>query len=426
MKGLFSTLLVAVVLAGCSSSVSSSPTASSPIQSGGPPDMASASAAVATQPAPTVSLTPASGGDPIEWSAPVAIDEVPFEYAFDARPGKFVVAANTDLWVSADGVRWDQHSLLKQEYVTLNDVAIGPRGIVAVGDEGIVAADNTTVGFRAVVLWSVDGEVWNRIEDPGFEDGQMRLVGATPQGFVAFGSDFRGNAAIWTSPDGRDWLRATNETGLDVARGVRLLIQGDGRLTAIVGPPGDGYADASEFAVWQTEGRAEWKRTGTLSGGGGGVLRGAYGGGRGLVVGYERAWTSADGVQWDVAVHPRGDRPAEISDVATFPGGYVAVGWTGSSPGDTCGGNEPWIGRTWTSADGREWHEEETFEGAAISRLVPLDGSIVGLGLSMTEPGEIASVMWTAPLPASLGGPRPTPAPTPSPTPAPSSDGCGG
>jgi hypothetical protein len=417
MKTTIRVTCIALLLVGCAGAASPSPASSTDDGRPAPSVGVSASPAVESQPVPGT----------IEWGAPIAIDgRLPLEYPFDAEPGMFVTVANTDVWVSADGVHWDVHSLLKPEFVTLNDVAIGSQGIVAVGEEGIVATDNSTVGYRAVVLLSLDGEVWKRIEDPAFEDGQMRLVGATRQGFVAFGSDFGGDAVIWTSPDGRDWLRATNETGLEVAGGIELLIEGDGRLTAIVGQRASGSTVSSRYDVWQTEGRADWERAGTLTGGGAGRLLGSSGGGRLLVVGWERAWTSADGVQWEVAVHPQGDRPASISDVAAFPGGYVAVGWTGSSPGETCGGNEPWVGHTWTSANGRVWHEDATFQGAAISHLVALDGAIVGLGQSVNQAADVTTVMWTARLPASLGGPQPTPSPTPSPTPAPSSEGCGG
>lgn len=348
--------------------------------------------------------------------------------ALAGTPGTFVTVSNTEITFSADGIRWDvvDSPVAAVEYLTLNDVVIGPLGIVAVGEEGTVAADNSTIGFNAVVLLSKNGRTWERIADSAFADGEMQMAGATRQGFVVFGQDFDGDRVIWTSPDGREWLRATNETGLKVAAGVRLLIPADGVLTAIVGPPGTAYTDAPEFEVWRTEGRAEWERVGELAKGDGGSLVGASGGGRWIVVGPTRAWTSSDGMNWTVGVRPQIESGGVINDVAAYVGGYIAVGDSGSRPGETCGGNAPWVGRTWTSVDGRTWDEHLTFERAAISRLVRLGGSILGLGRSVTAEGRIVGVAWTSALPGSLDGPVPSPEPTPSPTPRPSSDGCGG
>ncbi len=310
------------------------------------------------------------------------------------------------------------------EYLTLNDVVISPLGIIAVGDEGVIAPDNTTVGSNAVVLFSRDGRSWERIADSAFKDGQMEMAGATRQGFVVFGHG-SGGGVIWTSPDGQEWLRATNETGLEVAAGVRLLIPTEGALTAIVAP-GEDYQPVAEYEVWQTEGRAEWTRTGRLAEGDAWRLVGASGGGRWIVVGRAHTWTSADGVNWSVGPSPQVGIGNGVTDVAAYSGGYIVVGDSGSRPDETCGGNVPWVGHTWTSADGQTWDEHLTFERAAISRLVRLEESIVGLGRALTADGEIVGIAWTSALPGSLDGPAPTPAPTPSPTPKPSSDGCGG
>ena len=430
-------LFLAVVLVGCSGLASptpASPNASpgrsvAPSPSASPGRPVAPSASLSTEPARTTFPTPVANVGNLRWGERMAVEGqvIDPDGAFAGAPGTFLTVSNTEITFSADGLHWVvvDSPVATEEYLTLNDVVIGPLGIVAVGEEGIVAADNSTIGSNAVVLLSKDGRTWERIADSAFADGHMQMAGATRQGFVVFGQDFHGNRVIWTSPDGREWLRATNETGLKVATGVRLLIPADGVLTAIVGPPRSAFTAASEFDVWRTEGRAEWERVGRLAEGDR-LLVGASGGGRWIVVGLERAWTSNDGVNWTVGARPQTDSGSAVTDVAAYAGGYVAVGDSGSRPDDTCGGNAPWVGRTWTSVDGRTWNEHPTFERAAISRLVRLGGSILGLGRAFTAGGEIVGAAWTSALPGSLDGPVQSPVPTPSPTPRASSDGCGG
>ena len=427
MRASPSVLLVAVVLLGCSATATS-PTATSPTDAS-PPVLTPARSAAppaspSTEPDPTIQPTPEAIVKSLWWGEPMAVEgHVIFpEDAFASGPGTFVTVANTEIRFSADGIHWDlvESPVTEHEYLHLTDVVVGPLGVVAVGSEGVVAADNSTIGSNAVVLLSRDGRAWERIDDSAFVDGEMEMAGATREGFVVFGQDFDGNGVIWTSPDGRAWLRATNESGLKVAAGLRSLIPADDDLIAIVGPSGNRSTTASEFEVWRTDGRAEWDLVGRLVGGDRwGPLIGASGGGRSIVVGPTRAWTSTDGMNWAVGVPPG----IAIHDVAAYVGGYIAVG--GSWPADTCGGDASWAGYTWTSIDGRTWDQHRTIEGATISRLVHLGGTVLGLGMADGAEQGIVGVAWTSDLPESLDGPVPSPGPTPSRAPRPSSVGCG-
>ena len=49
--------------------------------------------------------------------------------------------------------------------------------------------------------------------------------------------------------------------------------------------------------------------------------------------------------------------PDVAADVIADESGFVAVGWVGSLPGETCGDQRPFAGHTWTSADGRTWEQ---------------------------------------------------------------------
>ena len=311
MRTSLSTVVVAaIVLVGCSGSVSPAP--SSLAASQGPSIVPTASSPPA-KPSPTATPTAQPTVEPtvaaLAWGEPTTTDgDVPeLEGGFDAGPGAFVSVYQAAIAFSPDGIHWQNvdSPIADVEADYLSAVAIGPTGIVAVGEEGIVGAGNERVGSDALVMFSADGLTWQRISDPAFKDGQMQFVGATNEGFVAFGSDFSRRPVIWTSPDGREWLRATNETGLAVARGVRLLIPEDGRLTALVGPPRTiDEPDTIELEVWQTEGRAEWQRVGRLPDRVGPALQGAAGGGRLLVMDRESTWTSTDGSAWERGAEP--------------------------------------------------------------------------------------------------------------------------
>ena len=345
--------------------------------------------------------------------------------------GAYVLAERSSIWVSKDAQHWAvaDSPVEGNERIEIRDIAAGNSGFIAVGEEWIDAdQDGSPEDSRAVVLTSDDGRSWQRVADWRFEHAAMTLVGRSRQGIVAFGHVLGEGATIWTSANGIDWLKATNETGLQVAKGVQVIAESHGRLTAFVALPGPTNDESGPIEVWQTEGRGDWEKVGVLPDQSGAyVHRAAYGGGRWLALGVAntgtwstRAWSSTDGVRWDHVPSPGGEG---VSAMAGSSGGMIAAGHTGSEPGETCGGNEPYVGRTWESLDG-DWQALPPTEGAAIAGLVIVeDRIVVGIGQSVTGDG-VDFVMWSAALPMSAVQPTPTPSPTPSPSPK--SAGCGG
>ena len=252
-------------------------------------------------------------------------------------------------------------------------------------------------------------------------------VAASRQGLVAFGNTRDAGASIWTSVDGVEWLKATNDTGLEVARGVHLVAEHDGRLTAFVGHPGDDPSGLGPVDVWQTEGRAEWEKVGALPDQSAIVHRAAFGGGRWLAVGFAPrtkpatlpdAWSSTDGRTW-----VRTAAPVEAhAAVAGWADGMIVASHTGSGPGETCGGPGPYVGRSRISMNGEDWIVVPPTEGAAAEALFVVGDQILAVGLSARGRGDAVPVRWLAALPRSVAAP----APTPTPAPTPKSEGCGG
>jgi len=398
----------------------------------------SASPSLQTPAAP--SATPATTAPPaipppaaaFEWSEQVAMSGLEGFSLY--RPllvharGAYVVAEQSRIWVSGDARRWDvaDSPVDGNAQIEIRDLVAGESGIIAVGTESIDADnDGSPEDSRAVVLTSNDGRLWQRLDDWRFEHAAMNLVGLSRQGVVAFGYTLGGvGASIWTSADGHDWLKATNESGLEVAKGVQVIAESDGRLTAFVALPGPTLDESGPVEVWQTEGRADWEKIGELRDPSGAYVHlAAYGGGRWLALGVgagTRAWSSTDGVHWNHAPTP-GDQG--VNAIVGWAGGLIAAGSTGTEPGETCGGDEPYVGRTWLST-GANWQALPPTEGAAITALVIVGDRIVGIGQAVRADGGVDPVQWTATLATLPAQPMPEPTPTPSPTPR-NGNGCG-
>jgi hypothetical protein len=308
------------------------------------------------------------------------------------------------IWWSADGSSWSIADVpeLSGNRDEIWDIAAGDYGAIAVGRSGQDAA----------VWLSSDGRTWERIHDAGFRPGDMRMVGSTPKGFVAFGlgtptaSDPR--PQIWTSADGHDWLRATNETGLRVADGISALVAAPDRLTAFVGSS-DTRDLGDRVEVWETSGRAEWRRVATLVDPGG--ISAAAHGPRGWIALGEATWTSVDGRSW--TERPQAPGPA----VATTDVGFISASSTYTGGG---GCAEPWPnfaeGRTWTSLDGRAWQmmrADPQFDTAAIFEFVVRGRSLYGFGgLFVEGEGVVRLAVWSATLPETTEAGRNDPRPS--------------
>ena len=83
--------------------------------------------------------------------------------------------------------------------------------------------------------------------------------------------------------------------------------------------------------------------------------------------------------------------------------GFIAAGFSGGLPGDTCGDPRPFRSQTWTSTDGSVWRQmplDASFDQAFIEALFRDGRGLVGLGLRFDVPGEsFTPTAWSAALP---------------------------
>ena len=391
--GLFMT---AVVVIGCSSPSAESTPSASLISS--PAPSAPRTAPVASpSPAPTPTTSAVAASQlKIRWRAddPVGLDEVTSIIGV-ARAGDAYVlvaelpyrderSATAAAWWSEDGRTWKLAMEFPADHRILAVIAGGPGFVVA--------------GFKddgAAVYTSIDGREWQAVSDASLRRGGIHQLVATADGLVGFGSQIDTDAgAIFTSPDGAAWLTATNATGLTVARGLQAVGAYDGRAVAFVSE-----GDDKPSAIWETTGRAEWTRIGALPDKG--IVERVAGGARGWVaLGADRAWTSSDGRSWSASVAG----PDVAADVIVDESGFIAVGWVGSLPGETCGDQRPFAGHTWTSSDGQIWKRMPVtgeFKSAMVTRLLIVDRTLIGYGGRIGDrPEGMAIGRWTAALPA--------------------------
>jgi hypothetical protein len=111
-----------------------------------------------------------------------------------------------NLWHSADGRRWENHTPKLEDQKTftgVNDAAIGPGGMVAVGWEapqrmGTEYWDKQT----PIALFSSDGLNWEKSELSTEIMDDLRIA-ATESAYYAYGE----GAAVWSSADGKQWSK---------------------------------------------------------------------------------------------------------------------------------------------------------------------------------------------------------------------------
>jgi hypothetical protein len=134
------------------------------------------------------------------------------------------------------------------------------------GGPGIVAVGGATAGADAAVWLSTDGSTWERIASATFRgepdqwgtDGDqfMADVAVGPRGLVAVGGDTQAGAAVWVSPDGRTWTRAPHDQavfGGTLYQFMHAVTAGGPGLVAV------GEAD-QRSAIWASPDGTTWNR----------------------------------------------------------------------------------------------------------------------------------------------------------------------
>jgi tRNA A-37 threonylcarbamoyl transferase component Bud32 len=182
---------------------------------------------------------------------------------FDSRGGDRDAA----VWMSSDGERWRQ----------MDDPdlrATGQQEIVAVDriDGRVLAVGYSTIaGDWNPAVWSLNGNDWRRVEDPDLEEPGVQsmccLVAGGPGVIgVGFAETPAGDndAAVWTSTNGRNWKRLSQDSfggprDQQMQSATRL---GTGLVALGRSEGADGDVDG---AMWRSQDGLEWSRVRTTA-----------------------------------------------------------------------------------------------------------------------------------------------------------------
>lgn len=220
--------------------------------------------------------------------------------------------------------------------------------LVAVGSSGYVVI-GTGDDLRALAWASADGERWTRSPGYPFDDAGLAVgtesIAAGRAGYVVAG--WAGDASaprrptFWASEDGRDWTLvaqfAAPGAGTPQPSPPARHRLTEFALEVVAGGPGfvavGGRRDLPNTVAWTSpDGRTWTERLIDASAGPGGL---ASDGERVLIVTDDgtAVWVSDDGLDW--TRHPVGLGPLEVRAIAGGDHGFVIVGEDPSRPGST-------------------------------------------------------------------------------------------
>ncbi|MGH2381290.1 MAG: hypothetical protein ACRDG7_08725 [Candidatus Limnocylindria bacterium] len=293
---------------------------------------------------------------PIIGQRPGTVDVVAGPHGFVAigYRGMATTPLEAVIWWSSDGLIW--------QVAEVGDALDGARPVaVAEGGPGyvIVGSVHDPAAPRAAAWASADGRSWERVRDTeAFEvggyvnTGEIPIAGGMtsithyPGGLLAFGSRCVGGGTLsepgplggpdscrftsWTSDDGLAWRQS--KLVLDATVAVHSVAVTDGRLVAVGSsgleggqqPPVGVSFVSRDGTTWEAGSSEGLSRLDVAVAVPGGVM--ALGTDGGVL----RAWTSADGIEWDeVASLPPIENALVIRDIDAVLAGdnVVVVGW---------------------------------------------------------------------------------------------------
>lgn len=299
-----------------------------------------------------------------------------------AAGGVCCVEERPAIWWSAEGGSWQRSDFVAGAVL---DIVAGQDGFVAVG-----ASDG-----RSNIWGSEDGLRWFEVDPTaaGLGPGQISGVAAVPGGYVAVGADDPGanaDGAVWTSPTVADWTHAANDSAFATAD--------EESLSMVVPFPG------GRFAVGGRGTQAERRQCEQL------LVGGLVAGGieTALSCGWlrEMTWTSTDRGPWH-PVDPWGvDRTYPPERVG--PADAAIISWRliqSGGPGlvlldyEFLGQDESGsIQGLWTSRDGTAWSRvgvgRHLGEGQTVVDFVVRGRSVVAVGDAFGGMNGDGPVVW--------------------------------
>lgn len=374
--------LLAGLLASCSAAADSpTPTMpGAPIVSLAPGPSAGPSllSPEALSPAPSLALVPSQWIDVAEFPEPS--DRIMGLIGFDGGYVAFGITlpsgdpgGRTVAWFSADGREWSESPLPDA------DVTTG-----ATNGHAVMLTDGR------VTTLSTDGRTWSASEPVGSATSdagaRAEIVWATPRGWQALvrsGSIHGGVVSLWETTDGQAW-REVGEVADPEGAVMSAAASADGTVLLNIRQGGT----RGEMALLTSPDGREWTEISTAAG-----CEAGYIGllppfpaalDRWVVLGQERVCASADLAHWTKASLPTtGTMGIRVAAQTRY--GILAAGQACWAAG--CGPSEP---LAWVSADARSWTRLDS--PGYIREIADGPAGVLAIG-SRTEDAE-QDVVW--------------------------------
>lgn len=274
-----------------------------------------------------------------------------------------------------------------------------PDLLVVVGTTSYRLGEGRSGSFGGVVWTSRDGDRWQRTDSQSFPGCQLRTAIASATA-VWVGGDCDGIPAVWASPDGVEWTKATLPASGDAAV-RRITADAGGRFVAF------GTVGRGAVAWYSSDGRVWHAATLPAMTGDSTILAGTSWneGWLALVNNGDQVWplASADGSTWTRGPKPllvptSTDRTAPYAaDVTDLNGTLYAVGVA-------TGGFGP-AAATWDSTDGVTWRlvmPQSFGKDSSIMAIEATGDGAIGVGTGGVW-SYTAAMSWR-PAPGGAGG----------------------
>ncbi|MQY04442.1 beta propeller repeat protein [Actinomadura macrotermitis] len=298
----------------------------------------------------------------------------------------------------------------------LTDVAKGPAGWLAVGDDA----------GRPLVATTANGDSWQRMRDRTFTPGRgfslrTAAVAHGPQGYVVVGSATAGkdqSAVVWRSPNGLEWKRLSDGDLKGVGGAWRWMSDvaaGPAGYLAVgaVADPAGRPGQQARPAVWTSADGGRWTAQKLPLPAGAthaNLVRIAVKGSTAVAAGVAfttggssafAARSTDGGRTWTSAELPGQDRQGEqhgpAVNVLATSRGFALLGTSGPPAAHDV--------RLWTSADGAAWQVSAPrgpgLSGPGAQRVYGLaesGGALLGTGMTVSAAGE-STTLWRLPTP---------------------------
>ena len=292
-------------------------------------------------------------------------------------------SGETRVFVSADGISWDELAKLPPSGATVTDMTESDGTIVAVG----LVQGNGPVSDSATAWTMSRAHSWQAIALSPENGSSAEHVAVGPAGFMVSGSG-PGGIQLWASRDGIGW-RSVVPSGIPADVNQPALLGG---ATGYV------LAQLSAPRVWQSTDGAKWTETyhapalsglsnyymGPIIKASDGSYR-SFGGiytGTGIaspVLGDTVIWTSPDMAHWTMS---GSIKTPGWGGFASITGGFVVAGTQTRSADLSALGP---LG-VWTSGDGRNWKPLAGLSSLPMSQVLAVAGDGTHVLVAFVDP----------------------------------------